>query len=145
LEPVTLSNSALDNVEHIHRFGIPETGYYALAVRFKQDRSNNGGNTYALSWILPESPYLPGDVNLDGEVDLDDFDRLKLGFGIGVRPAEGDIDFDRDVDLADFSLLKENFGASSASFAVPEPSACLLAWMALFAAVPGHLSRRRSG
>lgn len=123
-ELVTISNSSLDNTEHIHRFSIPEPGFYALGVHFDSDYSLNGTDQYALAWLLPESPFLPGDSNLDGDVDLEDFSALKAHFGAGRLLSEGDFDLDRDVDIVDFEILKGTFGAKTAA---PEPAAWLLA------------------
>ncbi len=55
---------------------------------------------------------LPGDADLDGDVDLEDFHILKTNFGTGTTWAEGDFDEDGDVDLDDFYILKINFGAT---------------------------------
>ncbi|NLF31723.1 MAG: DUF1565 domain-containing protein [Planctomycetes bacterium] len=56
----------------------------------------------------------PGDIDGDGDVDLDDFVILKRNFGAaGVTRAEGDLDGDGDVDLDDFVILKNNFGAGA--------------------------------
>ncbi|NLF32192.1 MAG: hypothetical protein GX591_15055 [Planctomycetes bacterium] len=54
----------------------------------------------------------PGDADGDGDVDLDDFTRLKNNFGLaaGAKWDQGDFDRDGDVDLDDFTRLKNNFG-----------------------------------
>lgn len=142
-ELVTLSNSRLDNVEHIHRFETPISGYYALAVRMLDDGEDAlESNPYALAWSLPESPFLPGDLDLDGDVDIHDFSALIRHFSSGTLPSEGDVDGDGDVDLADFSAVKKNFGAQAV---IPEPAA---GWLLLGGAgsflwvVRGRRSRR---
>ena len=54
-----------------------------------------------------------GDVNLDGGVALDDFNRLAGNFGAtSARWSQGNMDYDLDVDLDDFNLLATNFGTS---------------------------------
>ena len=53
-----------------------------------------------------------GDIDLDGDVDLDDFVILKLNFGTGTTWGTGDLDGDGDVDLDDFVILKLNFGST---------------------------------
>jgi hypothetical protein len=58
---------------------------------------------------------LPGDADFDGDVDLDDFARLKAHFGsVGATAAEGDFSGDGRIDLNDFALLKSNFGRQAA-------------------------------
>ncbi|MFW6146351.1 MAG: dockerin type I domain-containing protein [Planctomycetota bacterium] len=79
-----------------------------------------------ISFVAPGMPDLPGDVNGDGTVDLDDFVILKSHFGMvgnAVR-CDGDLDGDGDVDLDDFVALKKNFGATAT--AAPEPAALAL-------------------
>jgi len=66
-----------------------------------------------------------GDANLDGSVDLVDFDIMKTRFGQDGDWNGGDFDGDGQVSLADFGLLKENFGFSRPA-AVPEPASILL-------------------
>jgi hypothetical protein len=64
---------------------------------------------------------IPGDVDLDADVDLDDFASFALclsGSGVTVPPVgcgesefgSSDIDADGDVDLSDFAILTLNFG-----------------------------------
>jgi hypothetical protein len=69
----------------------------------------------------------PGDVDGDGDTDLEDFGALKDHFGAGTTQSKGDFDADEDVDLEDFNILKENFGTSAShSSAVPEPSGFMI-------------------
>ncbi|HRK29777.1 MAG TPA: hypothetical protein PLD59_01760 [Tepidisphaeraceae bacterium] len=88
---------------------------------------------------------IPGDADLSGGVNLDDFTRLAAGFGNGSTWTEGDFNFDGAVNLDDFTALAANFGQSvSAAPArsnspVPEPSAGLLFSMT----AAGFLRRRR--
>jgi ELWxxDGT repeat protein len=55
---------------------------------------------------------LPGDADLDGDVDLTDFGILKEHFGTGTTRAEGDFNGDGRVDLSDFGILKAAFGTA---------------------------------
>lgn len=68
---------------------------------------------------------LPGDVNFDDRVDLDDFAVLRKGFGKGIYRDQGDTNLDRRVDLTDFEILKAKFGTVREA-AVPEPSSLVL-------------------
>ena len=92
-----------------------------------------------------------GDANIDGTVNLADFNRLAANFGTGTRWDQGDFDYNGLVNLADFNKLAANFGLSAAGptvtpddwarlgAAVPEPSALGLAAVA----GAGLLRRRR--
>jgi len=59
---------------------------------------------------------LPGDVDLDGDVDLNDLSMLASHYGSGSEMLwlQGDFDLDRDVDLNDLSVLASNYGAGEA-------------------------------
>lgn len=84
---------------------------------------------------------VPGDANDDGRVDLADFGILKAHFGAGSLVTEGDFDASLTVDLADFGILKANFGIAPAA-QTPEPSAAMLACLALLGAIAlGPLGR----
>ncbi len=83
---------------------------------------------------------LPGDVNFDDRVDLDDFAILRKGFGKGTYRDQGDTNLDRHVDLTDFGILKANLGTVRQT-AVPEPSsaAFLLIGLLLLAGRPSAI------
>jgi hypothetical protein len=70
-----------------------------------------------------------GDANLDGTVNLLDFNRLAAGFGASdAYWTQGEFNYDQSVTLADFNLLAGNFGQSvSAAAAEPDEVADLLA------------------
>ena len=74
-----------------------------------------------------------GDANLDGAVNLADFNRLAAGFGAtgGARWSDGDFNYDGIVNLSDFNLLAASFGLSAAGSGVTPQD-----WSALAAAVP---------
>ena len=55
-----------------------------------------------------------GDANIDGTVNLADFNRLAANFGTGTRWDQGDFDYNGLVNLADFNLLASRFGQSVA-------------------------------
>jgi autotransporter-associated beta strand protein len=73
-----------------------------------------------------------GDANLDGTVNLQDFNRLAANFGASGKVwSQGDFNYDGLVNLADFNRLAANFGLAAAGpHVTPED------WAALAAAVP---------
>jgi hypothetical protein len=76
-----------------------------------------------------------GDANLDGAVDLLDFNRLALNFGQSEKLwSDGDFNYDGAIDLLDFNLLAGNFGLSAGARAdgIVDPAD----WAALAAVVP---------
>jgi hypothetical protein len=56
-----------------------------------------------------------GNANLDGNVNLSDFNRLSANFGQTGPWGAGDFNYDTNVNLADFNLLSGNFGSSGLS------------------------------
>jgi hypothetical protein len=74
-----------------------------------------------------------GDANLDGIVNLQDFNRLASNFGgSGKGWSQADFNYDGVVNLNDFNQVAANFGLSAASSAGPTAED----WAALAAAVP---------
>ena len=107
------------------------------------------GTVDATAVLLRYTRY--GDANLDGQVNLADFNRLASNFGAtgtGVW-TQGDFNYDGNVNLQDFNRLAANFGLSAAGpqvtpddwarlgAAVPEPTCAALSGIALLS-----LSRR---
>lgn len=57
---------------------------------------------------------LPGDLNLDDNVDLEDLATQLANYGVssGATEADGDLNADGDVDLEDLATLLANYGES---------------------------------
>ena len=87
----------------------PSSGW--LAVGGANNPSATGGN-----------PFLSGDANLDGAVDVSDFN-IWNGSKFTSVPAwcSGDFNVDGAVDVSDFNAWNSNKFQSSDSLAVPEP------------------------
>jgi autotransporter-associated beta strand protein len=73
------------------------------------------------------------DANLDGIVNLNDFNRLASNFGTtGKFWYQGDFNYDGLVGLADFNMMANNFGFVATGLENPTPQD----WANLAAAVP---------
>jgi hypothetical protein len=80
-------------------------------------------------WFLD---FRQGDANVDGAVNLDDFNRLAANFGsTSATWSQADFNYDSIVNLTDFNLLAANFGLSAAG-----PELTPQDWANLAAAVP---------
>lgn len=88
-------------------------------------------STVAALTSLFTAEALPGDYDLDGDVDTADYDSWKSQYGVvGLASADGNLD--GFVDAADFTIWRDAFDA--VAVAVPEPAALLLAVWGLAAA-----------
>jgi hypothetical protein len=96
-----------------------------------------------------------GDADLDGNVNLADFNRLASGFGsTNGFWFTGDFNYDGLVNLTDFNQLAANFGVSAAgpgvtpedwaalASAVPEPGIAVPCLLAALAATQARRTRR---
>jgi MYXO-CTERM domain-containing protein len=128
---------------------VPDAGTIDLLTTFFQDATGNlylgtlNGNIFRLEAGSAQ----PGDFNEDGYVNGYDLALWSDSFGI-EEPDYGDIDRDGDVDGNDFLVWQRNVTATSQPLAnagggtVPEPTAGLLAALAI-AAAAAHCRRRR--
>lgn len=88
---------------------------------------------------------VPGDTDLDHDVDFADFLAVSAAFGQeNAGWGDGDFDGNGSVEFRDFLALSSNFGitASSTVSSVPEPSTHCFAWGGLLLAMQ---FRRRIG
>ena len=72
--------------------------------------------------LMSRLDVIPGDTDLDGQVNFADFLTLSASFGKAGPFSQGDFDCSGSVEFGDFLVLSQNFGASSA-VSVPEPAA----------------------
>jgi hypothetical protein len=90
------------------------------------------------------SPYLPGDTNLDGFVNVTDLNAIGLSWTMGISTwSGGDLNADGVVNAGDLNLVGLNWQMSTpvAAQSVPEPHAMLMLATALIGLV---LARRRN-
>lgn len=86
---------------------------------------------------------LPGDTDLDQDVDFADFLVLSSEFGnANAGWSDGDFDGNRKVEFPDFLALSANFGTASAASPVPEPSSLVL--LLVLSCLPVLRQRRRT-
>jgi|GEM_PF-2041420 len=144
LAGVGLYRDYYDYPDHPDRY----SSFYAASIPFYASRLYN----------ILQYDVLPGDLNLDGNVDSSDFVTLQANFGkTGATWYDGDFNVDGVVDGEDLFALKTNFGyrstphptmtPPSSAFiptggisAMPEPGSAIL--LVLGAAA---LLRRRGG
>jgi hypothetical protein len=95
-----------------------------LGIARANELFNGGGgvvagiNLAATDILIRHTLY--GDANLDGTVNLADFNRVAANFGAANTSwAQGDFNYDAATNLPDFNLLAANFGNSAAPDGVP--------------------------
>lgn len=75
---------------------------------------------------LGTSAFVPGDADLDGSVEFNDFLQLSENFGEVAGWTGGDFDGDGVVGFPDFLSLSANFGTTVQAASVPEPSGWMM-------------------
>jgi hypothetical protein len=101
------------------------------AVRATFPATFSGQTIDATAILIAFTRY--GDANLDGTVNLSDFNRLASNFGsTSAVWSQGDFTYDAIVNLADFNRLASNFGLSAGIDGRVDPED----WAALASAVP---------
>jgi hypothetical protein len=96
------------------------------------DGVTNNLDAFHLIRVILGTEY--GDADLDGDVDVDDFNRLALGYGTSAGWAGGDFTGNDIVDGSDLDTLTQYFGfqAPAGSLTIPEPaSAAAITLLAL--------------
>ena len=116
-----------------HTYEAP--GWYLVSCTVTDD-----DGVSATDWHYVQAR-LPGDADVDGDVDAFDYMSLKgsSGTAAGAVWQRGDFDGDGDVDLRDYVLLRSNFGYPRSAQPVPEPVG-----LGLLAAGALPLLRRRA-
>ena len=84
---------------------------------------------------------VPGDFDLDGDVDGVDLSKWKDDFSVS---SGSDADGDGDTDGTDFLIWQRNITGSTAIAAVPEPSGLVLFALAAWHGVSVARGHRRS-
>ena len=107
-------------------------GYAEASALFSQFPATFAGRSVDDTSVLVRATRY-GDANLDGAVNLSDFNRLAANFGAGgAFWHNGDFNYDGNVNLSDFNVLAANFGLSAG----PDGMVDAADWSALAAAVP---------
>ena len=131
-----------------------------LATGYKQDFAAGSGEIFSstaatngstLGWADNGSnairimATLPGDANLDGQVDINDLTIVLSNFGttstvLGAVWSQGDFTYDGKVDINDLTIVLSNFGQTYAALggsmrmaSVPEPGSLALIAVGVFA------------
>ncbi|MAI67507.1 MAG: hypothetical protein CMJ26_06495 [Phycisphaerae bacterium] len=96
-----VSESAVDNVEHLYIEDLA-IGEYVLEV--KRIDSLGSSRAFSVGWLFPEQTTVPGDVNGDGVIDVNDILALIVAWG----PCNGcpeDLDGSGSVNVSDLIQL----------------------------------------
>ena len=97
------------------------------------DGQTNNLDAFELIRVILGTEY--GDADLDGDVDIHDFNRLALAYGTDGGWAGGDFTGNNLVNDSDLNTLKQYFGfkAPAASLTIPEPSTAAAGLIGLLA------------
>lgn len=106
------------------------------------DLASHGYDRTFLVALTPALSIVAGDVDGDGDVDLDDFNLIKTNYFLasGATRSLGDLNGDGKINLADYAIWRNNAPpAVLAQVGIPEPASLALA----VACAGGLLASRR--
>ena len=138
-------------LHHIVSFGEDLEGNLLLVDYGQGNLFNPTPNTGVIYKLVEVEELIPGDLNNDDVVDLEDWALMKDGFITdltGLTPTErfltGDLNWDGVINLSDFNLFADAFagGADALGFPVPEPATACLFGSVLMAAACCRARRR---
>ncbi|MGY8755937.1 MAG: dockerin type I domain-containing protein [Phycisphaerales bacterium] len=98
-----ISESEIDTVEHLYLKNLSAGEY---VVKMSRSDSAAGARVCSLGWLFPEQDAsVPGDLNGDGTVDVNDLLVIIAGWGVCSGECPADLSGDGLVDVSDILLL----------------------------------------
>lgn len=91
--------------------GLSPGNTYNYYVRCQDTAGNADASDYSISFSIAAK--IPGDLNLDGKVDIYDYNIFLTNFGNTTCGNVADIDGNCKVDIFDYNTLITNFGRTS--------------------------------
>ena len=116
------SDSAIDNIEHIHIPADPNYTDYEIVLSIDKDQnSDNSIQRYGLAWNVSQKQdknnSLWFDLDADGSIDNADLTKLFLNRINSVTSSDeyiiGDIDLDGKIDTSDLAILFDNLDSEN--------------------------------
>ena len=104
-------------------------GLEAVEVELYNVTALDRAQADTFSLIVDTTGGIPGDFDLDGDVDGVDFGKWQTGYPMasGASLIDGDADGDGDVDGVDFGIWQENYPTNlGGSATIPEPATLAL-------------------
>ena len=99
----SVSESEIDTVEHLYLKNLSAGEY---VVKMSRSDSAAGARVCSLGWLFPEQDAsVPGDLNGDGTVDVNDLLVIIAGWGVCSGECPADLSGDGLVDVSDILLL----------------------------------------
>jgi surface-anchored protein len=128
-------NGGVDPTDRVHvqagghahfNWGFTQPGLYELDVQLR---------------TFTDDDRIPGDADLNGVIDFDDYARIDTGFlSGGLGWGNGDFDGNGEIDFDDYAIIDNSFLGGGFNF-IPEPSLALPVVSMLIA----FARRRRAG
>ncbi|MDZ4657702.1 MAG: hypothetical protein SH868_09020 [Bythopirellula sp.] len=94
------------------------TGLTFVEAAWNATRQLSYVNTVVGDPLMKWQKWIPGDINLDGQVEFQDFYTLQGNWGEDGTYQDGDFNNDGQVDLGDFEILQANWLSSGETAAM---------------------------